>query len=95
MALWRQGRGFSFGVLPFMYYVYILYSSSLFKYYTGSCSDFSKRLAEHNAGLSRFTKSGVPWILVKLFEVPDRTSALQLEFRIKKRGAKRFLLDVG
>ncbi|WP_373275019.1 GIY-YIG nuclease family protein [Parapedobacter tibetensis] len=77
-----------------MYHVYILYSDALGKYYTGSCSDINKRLAEHNKGQSRYTKSGIPWGIVKDFEAANRREALKLEARIKKRGAKRFLLDL-
>ncbi len=77
-----------------MYYVYILFSDCLNRYYTGSCADLGKRLAEHNRGQSRYTKTGVPWRLVRSFEVSDRGNALKLETKIKKRGAARFLSDL-
>ncbi|HRH66121.1 MAG TPA: GIY-YIG nuclease family protein [Bacteroidia bacterium] len=75
------------------YFVYILHSNSKLKYYTGSCQSIEDRLNQHNRGYSRFTKSGIPWKLVWLKEVLDRTEALQLENKIKKRGAQRFLED--
>ena len=74
-----------------MYYVYILFSDCLNRYYTGSCADLGKRLSENNRGQSRYTKAGVPWRLVRSFEVSDRSHALTLEAKIKKRGAARFL----
>jgi putative endonuclease len=78
-----------------MYFVYIIYSESSGKYYTGSCADFQTRLLHHNGGHNRSTKAGVPWVLVKLFEVADRAEALRLEIRIKRRGAGRFISDIG
>ncbi len=76
------------------YFVYIIYSETIEKYYTGSCKDFQERLSQHNGGYSRYTKAGIPWILVKLITTQNRTEALQLENKIKKRGAKRFLIDL-
>jgi putative endonuclease len=76
-----------------MYHVYIIYSESLGKFYTGSAEDAVVRLAEHNAGYNRSTKSGLPWNLVKTIVVDNRKEALKLELKIKKRGAKRFLDD--
>ena len=78
-----------------MYNVYILFSDSTLKYYTGSCQDMKLRLAHHNGGHNRSTKAGVPWKVIKLYHVADRTEALRLENKIKKRGAKRFLSDEG
>jgi len=46
-----------------MPYVYILYSEKLDKFYVGACTDLNRRLYEHNIGHSKFTSTGVPWIL--------------------------------
>ncbi|MCF8381497.1 MAG: GIY-YIG nuclease family protein, partial [Bacteroidales bacterium] len=32
------------------FYTYIIYSASINRYYTGSCSDLKKRLQRHNDG---------------------------------------------
>jgi putative endonuclease len=53
------------------------------------------RLAHHNSGHNRSTKAGAPWKIIKVYHVVDRTEALRLENKIKKRGAKRFLSDEG
>lgn len=76
-----------------MYYVYILYSESKGKYYTGYSEDTKKRLIQHNSGETKSTKSGIPWIQVWQSLATTKTEALRLERRIKKRGAKRFLED--
>ena len=72
------------------YYTYILYSKKLQKFYTGSTENLENRLASHNAGLSTFTSSGIPWIMVWNLSHTSRKSAVGLEKHIKKRGAKRF-----
>jgi putative endonuclease len=77
-----------------MYYVYILYSESLHRFYTGSTENIETRLLHHNGGYNRSTKAGRPWKVVKIFEVNNRNEALQLELSIKKRGARRFLEDI-
>jgi len=78
-----------------MFSVYILYSSTLNKFYVGSTQHLSLRLLEHNRGKSLFTKKGIPWILVHSFSCDNRTEALQLEKQIKKRGIARYLIDIG
>ena len=45
----------------------------------------------HNTGMNHFTKKGVPWKIIKTFEFPNKSSAMQLEQQIKKNGAKRYL----
>ena len=74
-----------------MFVVYILYSHSLTKFYTGYTGDLNQRMEFHNNRMNHFTKKGVPWIVVKTFQVPDKTAAMDLEKQIKKNGAKRYL----
>jgi putative endonuclease len=77
-----------------MYFVYILHSSVLDKYYVGSTEDLSNRLLEHNRGKGNFTSKGVPWILIHSIGCETRSEAIRLELKIKKRGIKRYLQDV-
>ncbi len=74
-----------------MFVVYILYSRSLKKFYTGFTSNTEQRMLFHNNGMNNFTKKGTPWIIVKTFELIDKPSAMTLEKQIKKNGAKRYL----
>ena len=76
-----------------MYIVYILYSESTSKYYTGQTDNLENRLKRHNSGLSLSTKSGKPWGLIYNIGFKTRSEAMNLEQIIKKRGAKRYLLD--
>ncbi|MBL0008247.1 MAG: GIY-YIG nuclease family protein [Saprospiraceae bacterium] len=73
-----------------MYVVYILFSSSLNKYYVGSTLHLAIRLDEHNRGKSPFTKKGIPWNLIHHIECESQIRAVQLEYKIKKRGIRRF-----
>ncbi len=74
--------------------VYILFSEIRSRYYVGQTVDIVDRLQRHNGGRVISTKSGIPWKLVLEFSVSDRSQALKLEQKIKKRGAKRFLEDL-
>ncbi len=78
-----------------MFTVYILYSSSILKYYTGQTQDLENRMLEHNSGETTSIKNGIPWVIVWRKEVETRREAMQLEKKIKSRGAKRFIEDIG
>jgi len=70
------------------YTVYILYSSSLEKYYIGQTSNFESRIHRHNSGHEKFTKNSLPWILIWKNEVSTRSLAVKLEKQIKKEEPK-------
>ncbi len=76
------------------YYTYVLYSELAQKYYVGSTQDFKKRITYHNTGKSKFTKIGIPWRLIKVFAFNSKTEAIKLEYKIKKRGIKRFIESI-
>jgi len=63
--------------------VYILYSSKLDGYYVGSTEDVEQRLYKHNTGSSKYTKKGMPWVLVTTYQCSDRSEAVRLEMKIK------------
>ncbi len=64
--------------------MYILYSQTLNKYYTGSTGNLSERLQYHNNGYSKFTKTGTPWILAYQEVYNSRSEAVRREMAIKK-----------
>jgi len=78
-----------------MFYTYILFSESAGRYYTGSSEDAESRLQRHNAGHTKSTRGKGPWKIVATFPFESRAEAVRLEMKIKKRGAKRFLDDLG
>jgi putative endonuclease len=65
------------------FYVYIIYSNSRNKYYIGSTGDLEDRLKRHNKGRSRYTKSGIPWVLVYTEEFTTRGEAIHREKQLK------------
>jgi putative endonuclease len=70
---------------------YILYSKKLNKYYVGSTTDIDRRIDEHNRGKEKFTKTGLPWIIVykEIFE--ELTDARKRETYIKKQKSRKFI----
>ena len=74
-----------------MFYVYILFSNSINKFYVGYTSNLDLRLEQHNDALSKFSKSGIPWKIIHYFTTDNKTEAIILEKKIKKNGAKRYL----
>jgi putative endonuclease len=75
------------------FYTYVLFSERLGKFYIGSTQDIEMRIDCHNRGLVKFTSRGIPWRLVWSVSFETRPEAVQMEMKIKKRGAKRFLID--
>ncbi|MBS1670452.1 MAG: GIY-YIG nuclease family protein [Bacteroidetes bacterium] len=73
--------------------VYILYSELLNKYYVGQTDNIERRITQHNASKGNYTSKGVPWVLVYTELCKNRTEAIKLEIKIKKRGIKRYLQD--
>jgi len=74
-------------------YVYFLYSKKWKKFYVGISNNVYDRLLRHNSGYSLSTKGGIPWILLHTIECKDKSTAMTLELRIKKRGISRYLAD--
>ena len=62
-----------------MFYVYVLRSWTTGELYTGSTSDLTRRIAEHNEGASRSTKHARPWELVHEEEFFTRTEGVRRE----------------
>lgn len=75
------------------HFVYILKSDTSGRYYTGMSNDPEVRLKHHNLGMNASTKHGIPWKRVWVSIAMPKSAALQLEKKVKKRGAARFLTD--
>lgn len=72
-----------------MFYVYILYSKSLDKYYKGYTKNLRKRFKEHNQGKGSYTSTGIPWSLVLYLLKPSKKEAIELEQKLKNLNRKR------
>ena len=75
------------------YLVYIMYSPKRSRYYVGQTHNIEDRVERHKRGWVPSTKSGLPWQLIKVIKVANRSEAIRLEMKVKKRGIKRFLQD--
>ncbi|MBN1927891.1 MAG: GIY-YIG nuclease family protein [Prolixibacteraceae bacterium] len=71
--------------------MYILKSLKDNRHYIGSTSNVEKRLAFHNSGSQRSTKSRIPFILIYTEEYNDRSQAEKREKQIKSfKGGEAF-----
>jgi putative endonuclease len=75
-----------------MFHCYILRNLKTGRRYVGSCEDLAERVRRHNAGESKATKQGVPWVLVRSESFVTRSEAAQRE-RYYKTGRGREELD--
>lgn len=71
-----------------MWYVYLLFCFDK-TIYCGITNNLEKRIATHNKGKgAKYTKTRLPVILLKSFEVDNQSIALKLEYRIKQLSRK-------
>ena len=77
------------------FFVYILYSSSIDKYYIGFSENPENRLENHNSELNKkWTKNGQPWKQMKVLEFETKTEALKVEKFIKKQKSRKFIQKI-
>jgi putative endonuclease len=74
-----------------MYFVYILYSVKLDRYYVGSTGNLEDRLKRHNSGRSTYTKPGIPWKLVYSKQYQTRSEAYSAEQYIKSQKSRMYI----
>ena len=73
------------------HFVYILQSEKDGRYYIGETHDIGGRVAFHNAGLQRSTRSRIPFKLLYVEQWPNRGEALKREKEIKNyKGGRSF-----
>lgn len=79
-----------------MYYVYILFSSKLNRYYIGTTDNPTRRVEEHNARYyeNSFTTKGIPWVLVMSYPCQSSEKAYKLEIFIKRMKSRKFIENI-
>ncbi len=78
-----------------VYQTYILYSKTLNRYYTGSTGQpLAIRLYQHNIDHKGYTGKSNDWKLVFSQKFDQVGESRELEQKIKKRGARRYLADI-
>ena len=74
-----------------MYFTYVLYSPAFDRIYVGQTNDIKTRVAKHNQGLVRSTKSFVPWNLIYFEKFPTRSEAMQREKQLKSHQGRLWI----
>ncbi len=77
------------------YYVYILFSKKLNRFYTGYTNDLDIRLTFHKHPESRkFTAKATDWVLFFKIECDSKKQALAIEKHIKKMKSKIYIQNL-
>ncbi len=74
-----------------MYYVYVLYSRKISKFYIGYTKDLNNRIEHHNLGLDRWSERGIPWKLVYFEKYENKQDALRREKFLKTGKGSKFV----
>ena len=77
-----------------MYTFYILFSSTIDRYYVGYTNDLSRRLSEHNRKKGKYTDAGIPWNLVYSETFASKIDAQNRERYIKSRKSKEYIQEL-
>jgi putative endonuclease len=78
-----------------MYFLYILYSVNIDKYYIGVSENPISRLEKHNEERNNgWTKRGQPWKILKTFQFENKTIALKAEKKIKNIKSRKLIEDL-
>ena len=79
-----------------MFYVYIIFSKKLNRFYTGSTDNLVLRFNQHNSVFYKdaFTSRGIPWDLFLFIECNNSTQAFQIEKHIKNMKSKNYILNL-
>lgn len=75
-----------------MFYVYVLKSQKRQTRYIGYTTNLEKRVSDHNANMSRYTKNKGPWDMIYSEAYQSKSEAIRRE-RFLKTGKGRELLD--
>ncbi len=72
------------------YFVYILYSAKLYRYYIGRSTDPEKRLEFHNNPIEarKFTARGIPWKMMFSYECESLEESVKIERYLKKQKSR-------
>lgn len=76
-----------------MAFCYILYSSSIDRYYIGSCHDLNMRFQNHLDKFypNSFTSKANDWVVYYSIELLNISSAIRFEKHIKKMKSRKFI----
>ena len=73
------------------FFVYILFSNTLDKFYVGHTQNLTDRIYRHNNSGSKSTKSASDWKLVYSEQLINRSAAYKREMEIKKKKSRKYI----
>ena len=73
------------------FYVYIIYSTSLNKFYVGYTENIIARLNQHNTGISTFTAKAKDWVVKYSEQYSSRNEAHNRELQIKRKKSRKYI----
>ena len=76
------------------FFVYILYSEVLRRYYVGSTNDVQTRVERHNTSKYGYTKIGRPWQLEYVAVFESRGAAMKREKQIKSWKSSKAIYEL-
>ncbi|MCH7771525.1 MAG: GIY-YIG nuclease family protein [Bacteroidetes bacterium] len=76
------------------FFVYILYSPSHNRTYTGQSDNLDNRLVYHNSGKVRSTKSYRPWVLIYQETFSSRAEAMKREKWFKSNIGRKKISEI-
>ncbi len=74
-----------------MFYIYIIYSEKIDRYYVGQTENVEERLISHSAGISPYTSISDDWKLVYTESFESRNEAILREKEIKKKKSRKYI----
>ena len=74
-----------------MFYVYILYSQSIDRYYVGQTDNIELRLKTHLSGASRYTAVATDWQVAYKESYSTRSKAIKRELAIKRKKSRKYI----
>jgi len=74
-----------------MYFVYIIYSAKLDRYYVGYSENIEIRVEQHNHGISDYTSKAQDWIVRYTEPYKERTDAHKKELEIKRKKSRKYI----
>ncbi len=76
------------------YFIYILYSPSFKRTYTGQTDNLDNRLTLHNLGKVKSTKPYVPWNLIHSELFASRSEAMKREKWFKSSSGRKKISEI-
>ena len=77
------------------FYIYILYSESIDKFYIGYSQNVFERLKQHNSStFNTYTSKGRPWVIKAIYKTPSKSYAISIERFIKRQHSKSLFLKL-